>query len=208
MVESKEPNEPESEDLSAILHATLALSQTQLLAQIADETSLDGRTMGLLGFNGALLAADIAAKDVLGSWWWAPLPFVAITTTICARSMFGKDTFLGPTALTFYTSYGGQSSILARKTLLADLDVAYKSNSSRAKQKADGLRWALLVLGCGLVLAASLIAFDRPSKVSGDENCTHTAPTACAAATRSGSGPLWAPASWAARHHRVDASKP
>lgn len=46
--------EVEDGDLSAILDATLAFSQTQLLAQIADETSLDGRTMGVLGFNGAL----------------------------------------------------------------------------------------------------------------------------------------------------------
>jgi hypothetical protein len=37
-----------------LLDASLALSRTQLLGQIADETSLDGRTMGTLGFNGAL----------------------------------------------------------------------------------------------------------------------------------------------------------
>lgn len=60
MADQTEPTqgvrEVEDGDLSAILDATLAFSQTQLLAQIADETSLDGRTMGVLGFNGALVA--------------------------------------------------------------------------------------------------------------------------------------------------------
>jgi hypothetical protein len=147
--------EPRDGDLSAILDATLSLAQTQLLAQIADETSLDGRMMGLLGFNGALLAADVAAKGVLGTWWWAPLPFVAITTALCSRSIFGKDTYLGPEALTFYTSYGGQSSGLARKTLLADLDVAYKTTPVEpAKRHAfsDG-HWVHLRLAssCSLI---------------------------------------------------------
>jgi hypothetical protein len=29
--------------------------------------------MGTLGFSGALLAADLAAKGVLGPFWWIPL---------------------------------------------------------------------------------------------------------------------------------------
>jgi hypothetical protein len=147
--------EPEDGDLSAILDATLGLSQTQLLAQISDETSLDGRTMGVLGFNGALVAADIAAKGLLGGWWWTPLPFVLIATALCARSVFAKDTFLGPEALTFFEAYGGQSSKLARETLLVDLDVAYQSNSGRFREKTTNLRGALVVLTLGLVVAGS-----------------------------------------------------
>jgi hypothetical protein len=58
---------PSGSELSVgvLLDATLVLSQTQIMAQVADEASLDGRTMGLLAFNGALLAGDIAAKQLL-----------------------------------------------------------------------------------------------------------------------------------------------
>lgn len=52
-----------------LLDASLGLAQTQLLGQLADETSIDGRAMGVLAFSGALLAADVAAKDTLGRWW-------------------------------------------------------------------------------------------------------------------------------------------
>jgi hypothetical protein len=37
-----------------IVDAALASVETQLLAQVADDASLDGRATGLIGFNGAL----------------------------------------------------------------------------------------------------------------------------------------------------------
>jgi hypothetical protein len=79
----------------------LELAQTQLLAQIADETSLDGRTVGVLAFLGALLATDIAAKDVLGKWWWTALIGIAVGILPCVQSVLAKDTDLGPPSLTF-----------------------------------------------------------------------------------------------------------
>jgi hypothetical protein len=50
-----------------LLGDSLALARTQLAGQIADENSLDGRTMGTLGFNGALLAADLVARGLLAA---------------------------------------------------------------------------------------------------------------------------------------------
>jgi hypothetical protein len=202
-----ESGAPQDGELSDILDATLALSQTQLLAQIADETSLDGRTMGMLGFNGALVAADVAAKDVLGTWWWTPLPFVLLTALLCAKSILAKDTSLGPAALVFFSNYGGQSSKLAREQLLADLDVAYKSNSERAAEKAGNLRGALAVLAAGLVIAGSLIAFDRPSKVETHANPNPAATTTRTAAARTGSGTVGAAANRSARHHQIAPAK-
>jgi hypothetical protein len=67
------PIEASDDPADELLRATLALAQTQLLAQLAGETSLDGRTMGVLAFNGALLAADVAARGSLSTWWWTQL---------------------------------------------------------------------------------------------------------------------------------------
>jgi hypothetical protein len=187
-VAGPEPSEPiESADASVNLDATLALSETQLLAQIADETSLDGRTMGLLAFNGALLAADIAAKSVLSTWWWTPLPFLAVATTLCLWSTFAKDTDLGPRALDFYATYGGLSAGAARLQLLADLDTSFEENGIRVKQKGALLRLALGTLTVGLVIAALLIALDRPSKVGTHARCSTATATAPTAAVRSAS---------------------
>jgi hypothetical protein len=188
-----DPPEASAGDESIVLGASLAHAEIQLQAQITDETSLDGRTMGVLGFNGALLAADVAAKTLLGTWWWSPLPFVGVATALCLRSTFSKDTYLGPEALTFYAAYGGQAAGQARKQLLADLDVAFKANSRRAREKAIVLRCALGILTSGLVIAALLIALDRPSKVGTHVYCAKVPTTAasvvCARPAEAGSSP-------------------
>ena len=65
-----------------LLSDSLALARTQLASQIADENSLDGRTMGTLGFNGALLAADLVARGLLGPYWWTPLIAIGLATPL------------------------------------------------------------------------------------------------------------------------------
>lgn len=39
---------------ASLLDAALSLARTQLVGQLVDETSVDGRMMGTLGFSGAL----------------------------------------------------------------------------------------------------------------------------------------------------------
>jgi hypothetical protein len=178
---------PADEDQDVILAAALDHSWTQLLSQIVDETSLDGRLTGVLGFNGALIAADIAAQTVLGRWWWTPLPFVAFASFRCFGAIFEKDTYLGPEALQFYATYGGQSARAGREQLLADLDVAFKANTQRAAEKTRVLKDALRILFVGLFVAGALIVFATPSKVD-SHVCSHPASAApCSAAT--GAGP-------------------
>jgi hypothetical protein len=190
-----------------LLDATLRLSETQLLAQISDETSLDGRIMGLLAFNGALLAADVAAKDVLGRLWWTVLPFLALSALFCLRSAFAKSTDLGPSARDFYASYGGIPAVAARKQLLADLDESFATNATRVAEKAADLRRALGILTLGLIIATLLISFVRPSKVPSHENCSSSASTVrastCAHSTKTSAdaGTIRSPQSRAGRDH-------
>lgn len=169
---------PEGPDL---LEASLSLAQTQLLGQLADETSLDGRMMGTLAFNGALLAAVIAARGVLGAYWWTPLIAVGLATAICLVPTLGigpgfaRDTDLGPGADTFYLTYGGQPSTAARKQLLADLGEAFANNAHRLHAKQRALRVALVILAVGLIAAAVVIELNRPAKiVSVSEQAQHT----------------------------------
>lgn len=153
----------EPEDL---LEAALELAQTQLLGQLADETSLDGRIMGILAFIGALLAADIAAKSILGIWWWTPLVGIGIATIPCARSIFTPDTLLGPRSYQFYADYGGHPSGVARKQLLTDLDTASLANLARVKTKRRCLRAALVIVSVGLIGASLMITLDTPTTIT------------------------------------------
>jgi hypothetical protein len=191
---------PPNEDL---LRATLDLAQTQLLGQTADETSLDGRTMGILAFNAALLAADVAAKDLLGPAWWTPLAPVAIATIIGAISVASKEPDFGPLALTYYTSYRTYSSSDARETLLSTLAKAFEDNAKRIKGKKSRLRWALGVLGVGLALAALIILLDMPSKVGGHAQTNRTPQATVAAHPHAGPGALPAPARRPKRYPQI-----
>lgn len=161
-----------TDDGRDLLDASLVLAQTQLVAQLADETSLDARSMGTLGFSGALLAADLAAKDVLGGLWWTPLIAIAIATSCCLGPVlgiglgFGSDTDIGPGAVAFYETYGGHRSTPARQQLLADLGAAFERNSSRLKAKRLALRLAVGVLAVGLIAAGTAIEVDRTSTIS------------------------------------------
>jgi hypothetical protein len=139
------------------LEAMLALAQTQILAQVTDEASLDGRNMGLLAFNGALLGGTLAAKTLLGGYWWTPLVAVGLATAPCLWSVFAKNSAFGPPAREFYEKFGGQDSRLARTQLLADLDDAFAFNASRVRAKAFRLQVALGILTGGLTIAALLI---------------------------------------------------
>jgi hypothetical protein len=144
-------------DQDRTLDATLAVAQTQILAQVTDEASLDGRNMGLLAFNGALLGGTLAAKTLLGTYWWTPLVAVGLATAPCLWSVFVKNSAFGPPAREFYERFGGQDARLARAQLLADLDDAFAFNASRVRAKAIRLQVALSILTGGLIIAALLI---------------------------------------------------
>ncbi len=146
-----------------LLDVALSLAQTQLVGQLADETSVDGRTMGTLGFSGALLAADLAARASLGVLWWIPVLVLGTSALLCLGPMleFGEDfarvTDLGPKANAFYLLYVAQPPQRTREQLLSDLDQAFSSNTFRLRRKERALRGAVVILATGLPLSTVLI---------------------------------------------------
>lgn len=154
----------EHEDL---LEAALEVVQTQLLAQLAEETSIDGGTMGWLAFLGALLAVDVAAKGLLGKWWWTPLLGVGAATVPCLMSIFAGAPQLGPRIIPFYERYGGHESRVARTQLLADMYASFGKNGVRVGKKRCRLRIAVVITVIGLSGAALMITLDTPTKMRG-----------------------------------------
>jgi hypothetical protein len=147
----------------ALLSDSLALARTQLASQIADENSLDGRTMGTLGFNGALLAADVAARGLLGAYWWTPLIAIGLATLCCLRPAlafglnFAHPTDFGPLANRFYRTFADGPSQVGREQMLDDLSKAVANNGRRFTAKRRALQAALIILALGLSAAALLI---------------------------------------------------
>jgi hypothetical protein len=161
----KKAKQADTADQGQVLDAMLALSHTQILAQVTDEASLDSRTVGLLAFNGALLGGTLAAKMLLGYYWWTPLIVVGLATIPCLWSVFKKSSAFGPQALLFYKKFGAEGPLKARTQLLADLDDTFNFNAGRVKWKMWRLRAALATLVIGLGVAALLITVVQPTTV-------------------------------------------
>jgi len=146
-----------------LLGESLALARTQLASQIADEASLDGRTVGTLGFNGALLAADLVARGLLGAYWWTPLIAVFLATLCCLRPAlaiglnFARPTDIGPPANRFYRAFARGPSRVGREQMLDDVSKAVANNARRFTAKRRALQTALIILAIGLGAAALLI---------------------------------------------------
>jgi hypothetical protein len=148
-----------------LLDAMLALAEAQILAQVADEASIDSRTIGVLGLNGVLLAGTLAARTLLGPYWWTALVVTGIATAPCLWSVFKKTSAFGPLARGFYEKFAPLGPLGARAQLLVDLDFAFDFNAKRVKWKTRRLRVSVVGLVVGLAASGLLIALDRPTTI-------------------------------------------
>jgi hypothetical protein len=69
-------------DQDRTLDATLAVAQTQILAQVTDEASPDGRNMGLLAFNASRVRAKAIRLQVALSILTGGLVIAALLITL------------------------------------------------------------------------------------------------------------------------------
>ncbi len=154
-----------------LLDASLSLAHTQLVGQLADETSLDARTMGTLGFAGALLAVDLAAKDLLGAAWWALLIAIGTAAVCCLRPALAlgfdgvHDTDLGPDPVVFHAAFASRPPRVACEQLLTDLASAYARNVRRHHAKQRALRSALVARMLGVLASAAVFSTDHHSTI-------------------------------------------
>jgi hypothetical protein len=181
---------PSDETRGTIVDAALALAETQLLAQVAEDANLDGRTTGLLGFSGALAAVTIAAKEPIGgSLWLVPLFVLGAVTLVFLWILYGGTRFrdlltalwhapnrlgFGVPAWAFYEKFVGTSSLEARAKLLEELAGVIHENAARIGRKQRQLQVTTIAMIVGLIVAGLLIAFDRPTKM---EPCSEKSPS-------------------------------
>lgn len=135
----------------------VGLAQTQLLAQMLDSDNADGRSVGLLGLNGALVAADLAARGLFGADWWLPLPGLGLSIAILLSLRRGTRLELGPAPRAFYSTYGGNLR-RARLVLLSDLDAALRRNDQLIVRKERRMAVAVAILGATAAYSTALLA--------------------------------------------------
>lgn len=111
-----------------------------------DSDGVDGRSMGILGVNGALIGADLAARGAFGGGWWIPLPGLAISAAILLGLRRGLRVEIGPSPRWFYARYGGEPDAAVSVQLLSDLDDVLKMNDRTLLRKERRLAAAIVAL--------------------------------------------------------------
>ncbi len=154
---------PSDDTRGIVVDAAIGLVETQILAQTADDASLDGRATGLIGFTGALLAAAIAVKELvkLGLFWPSPIVVVIVTALMLLWAVYGgRRSFdeqdgdqgrlhpkpqpnraglsVGVRADKFYEKYAEGSPLEARERLLDDLVLSFDKNFMRISRSDVG----------------------------------------------------------------------
>ncbi len=124
-----------------------------------DSDNVDGRSMGLLGLDGALTAADLAAKDVLGGGWWLPLPGLALSAAILLGLRRGLRLEYGPSPRSLYDASLGQPTLrFAVHQLLSDLDDALRRNDRTLIRKERRLAFAVMAIVMTIAYTVAALA--------------------------------------------------
>jgi hypothetical protein len=148
-------------DLQTITEVARDLAYRQLDSQFQASDNFDAKAIGVLGFDGAALAAILAGKDLFHKWWGIPAVVVMISAVfaiLTIRSFRSWDK--GPDAGEFYEAAikGGTSEGSAAKAnvdLLSELvgpDGSIAKNKMKLDQKS---RFFLLALGAAVMAGAT-----------------------------------------------------
>lgn len=132
-----------------------SLGERQLQIQFTLSSMYDTQAVGILGLNGALLAAAIAAKDFLGHLWWLALIGLAASSVSCIAALRrGGSDGVGPEIDTLF----GEAAILdadeMNKVVATGISEAWKNNNLGLQTKRKFVGIALALLGLTILAAA------------------------------------------------------
>ncbi|MGD0455743.1 MAG: hypothetical protein ABSB69_19325 [Solirubrobacteraceae bacterium] len=129
-----------------MLEALIDLTEAQIATVIARAANIDAQALGLVGFDAALLATDVAAQQLLGHLWWIPLPGLAMSIVIGSSVMAVTRFDIGPSPSSFYARHATTPHDEALVRLLSDLLASQRHNAQPLSLKTERLVLGLTVL--------------------------------------------------------------
>jgi hypothetical protein len=157
------------DDLKAISESARDLAYRQLDEELQSCDNYDAKTVGVLGFDGAGVAAILATKDAFHGWWGIPASLLLLSTLwalLCIRS---SSWDVGPDPKKFYDEAIARgvdvgSAAAANAKLVSELGGpkgAIAKNEKILAWKAKFYQWALATIAIALLESAVLLAFVR-----------------------------------------------
>ncbi|SRR5713101_7071639 len=149
-------------DLTTIAETARDLPYRQLDEQLQAGDNFDTKLVGILGFDGAALAAVLAFKDSLHGWWAVTTFGILLSSFFSAFAIRGVNWALGPYPSEFYDEatkggVGSGSATMANLELVSETDAALRTNDGVLKRKARGLLLAVSTLVVTAIVTSALI---------------------------------------------------
>jgi hypothetical protein len=131
------------DDPRAIAELIRDLAYRQLDNQFQSSDAYDAKSVGVLGFDGAAIAAILAAQGVFHGWWWGPAALIIASAVLAVMSLWSRRFDDGPDAAAFYERVRTETATVANVTLISDINAAVQTNLKVLKNKSRYFRLAL-----------------------------------------------------------------
>jgi hypothetical protein len=140
-----------------VVGLVLGLAYRQLDAQISSSDNYDAKAAGVLGFDGAALAAILAVKDAFHGGWWIPAVAIVVSIAYAFVAIQRGDYDFGPTIESFYRRVRHSDAVEANAILIAEMDSAIKANQGALAAKAHYFLGSLVSTTVAAITSAILL---------------------------------------------------
>jgi len=140
-----------------VVGLVLGLAYRQLDAQISSSDNYDTKAAGVLGFDGAALAAILAVKDAFRGGWWIPALAIMVSIACAFVAIQRGDYDFGPTVSSFYSKVRHSNAVEANVVLIAEMDSAIKANQGALAAKANYFLGSLVATTAAAIASAILL---------------------------------------------------
>ncbi len=148
-------NESEGQPLTTLL---LDLVKEQLSRQLDASNALETKAVGLLAFQGVVIA--ILVQTTWWPWVMIPIGLALISTVLALTTLWVADYHNGPDVPSFYETHSHDSALDATLWMIHGMAQAVQHNRPMLAQKSRRLVWALLGL-IGTIIASIGLFFIR-----------------------------------------------
>lgn len=146
--------DPMADDIAAISGVTRDLAYRQIDAQLQAGGSYDTKTIGVIAFDVAGVAAVLAAKDSFGPWWWIVVVGLLAASVVGLVALWSRQFDVGPDPGDFYEDTKRGTEAEANIALVTELVGSLQSNDRALSWKATALLVALVLTVATAALAA------------------------------------------------------
>jgi hypothetical protein len=136
-----------------------SLGETQLQIQFTLSSMYDTQAMGILALNSALLAAAIAAKDLIGHLWWLALFGLLLSSGPCVVALGRTVEQFGPEVEGLLGEAEARSEDEIDHLVAGSISTSLFVNDGLIGAKRRLLNWGLVFLGVTLAVAIGAVLF-------------------------------------------------